>query len=217
MPRDSLATQVVRLYADRGYQVRGSGMHGPLGECMALWHENRRMDTGLGMSVQELGVWERLAENWSPRAIFGIGNGFGWSTVALSLIWPRAAIVVLDAETEGGDNRAANQLTRDILGGGLIVRGASPQFVPNAMTVLGAKPEFVFIDATHTNPAQDADWAAVKPYLAAEHVVFFHDVGLLELQESFWRCAEGYGDQVRILSTTTGMGAVWTPNIRVEW
>lgn len=212
----TIRARLLGLYETTGYSIVPAG-GGALADCMALAKDGRRLDTGSGVSWQEIAVWERLAETYTPRAIFGIGNGFGWSTLALSLIWPRAAIVVLDAETEGGDNREGNELTRRLLGGGMVVRGTSPADVPWGMTCLGAPAELVFVDGTHTDAAQAADFGAVRGFLAPEHVVFFHDVGLMGMGESFGAIAEGYPGRSRILDTPTGMGAVWTAGVEVPW
>ena len=207
------------LYADYGCEIRNAPDIGPLDQCMALYQSNCRIDTGLGCTWADIEVWEKLAKTFTPRAIFGIGNGFGWSTLALRLIWQDAALLVMDAGIEGGDNAAATTLTVTILGKmpdrplGAVVCGTSPVAVPWGMLVLGAAPALVFIDGFHSNDQQTADFEAVRPFLAADHIVFFHDVMWSKLEESWAGIARQYPGRSRILDTPTGMGCVWTGDI----
>jgi len=215
----SLRAVLPGLYARHGYEVRRIP-NTARGETMELYHGDVRLDVGLGVSWKEIEVWGKLALSYTPRAIFGIGNGFGWSTMALRLIWPRAELVVLDAETEGADNEACNGLTRTLLAehsGGLVVHGVSPHWVANAMACLGMPARFVFIDGEHTDAAMDADFDAVQPFLASEHIVFFHDVALCRLLESWKRIAGLYPERARLLETPTGMGVVWAEGVEVPW
>jgi len=182
-------------------------------ECASAWKDGRRLDTGYGLSWQELAVLEFLAAIWTPRAIFGIGNGFGWSAVAMRLLWRWAWMTMLDDESEGGDAREAAELTNAVmkeLSGCHIVAGRSPTDVPTAVNWMKPLP-LVLIDACHTDEAQLADYRAVKPFLAPEHVVLFHDVLFCRMEASFQQIAEDYPSRSRILRrTTTGMGIVWT-------
>jgi Methyltransferase domain len=206
-------------YARHGHEVREGAGSGAMRTSTAVWKDGRRLDTGSGVSWADIQVWETLALSYTPRAVFGIGNGFGWSTLALRHIWPAAELVVLDAETEGTDNEACNGLTRTLLAehsGGLIVHGSSPHWVANAAACLGIPAGFVFIDGEHTNEAMDTDFDAVRAFLAAEHIVFFHDVGLMRMLDSWTRIAALYPERARLLETPTGMGVVWAGEIGAD-
>ena len=219
--------QLLNAYRRHGYEIRagqavthwiGTGefvQETVLRDCASAWRDGRRLDCGYGLSWSELSVLEFLAEIWTPRTIFGIGNGFGWSAVAMDLLWPLAYLRMMDNEGEGADGKRGVELTERILdehNGGIVLIGTSPDDVPDCMADDGFAPvDLVLIDATHTDEAQWADYQAVRPFLAPEHVVLFHDVLLLKMGASFTRIAADYPDRARILHrTTTGMGIVWT-------
>ena len=212
--RDLRATLPIQ-YTRHGYEVRDGAGYAALAQCHALWCGDKRLDTGLGVSWVDLDVFAKLATTFTPAMIFGIGNGFGWSTIALRMLWPEAWITVLDAETEGVDNAETNRLTRRImaeLGQGEIVPGSSPRDV--SWVLQGPPPAgLCFIDGCHTNDQQTADFDAVRPFLAPEHIVFFHDVVLCDMTRSWRSIAAQYPGQAKILDTPTGMGCVWTGDI----
>ena len=207
-----LRTTLPTLYAAQGYAVRED----PNG-CHALYRNSERLDVGLGASWADIAVWERLAQTFTPYAIFGIGNGFGWSTLALRLIWKAPPMVILDAETEGADNVLGNQLTSAILkelnDDTVVMKGASPERAPNALAWFCIPPGLVFIDGEHTTEAMLADFEVVRRYLAAQHIVFFHDVLLCRMQAAWERIERLYPGRSRLLDTPTGMGVVWTGDL----
>lgn len=216
--------KLLQAYRDHGYDIRTGeavtrwietrefAAETVLCECASAWKNGKRLDTGYGLSWQELAVLEFLAAIWTPRAIFGIGNGFGWSAVAMRLLWPGAWLAVIDDHSEGADAAYARAMTSDILGaldGGYVWCGKSPEDVPAALS--DAALDLVLIDACHTDEAQLADYRAVKPFLAPEHIVLFHDVLFCRMEASFQQIAADYPGRSRILRrTTTGMGIVWT-------
>ena len=134
----------------------------------------------------------------------------------MRLLWPGAWLAVLDDASEGKDAESLRHLTNEILGelgGGLVVLGKSPDDVPWASkfgTYL-APFSLVLIDGFHSNEQQTLDFDAVRPFLADEHIVLFHDVMLLGMRASFDEIARGYPGRSAILHrTTTGMGMVWS-------
>jgi predicted O-methyltransferase YrrM len=216
--------RLLACYRRHGYEIRAGQMATEwmkdrgsfsqemvLHECASAWKDGRRLDTGWGLSWQELSVLEFLASIWTPRAVFGIGNGFGWSTVAMRLLWPEPSLTVLDNCSEGHDAVLAASLTRDILqgiGGGLLLNLESPKFVADAIG--NRTVSLVLIDGGHSDEQQTLDFRAVQPFLADEHVVLFHDVVLLGMGGSFDEIARDYPGRAAILRrTTTGMGMVW--------
>jgi predicted O-methyltransferase YrrM len=217
--------RLLAAYRRHGYEIRAGQMATEwmkdrgsfsqemvLHECASAWKDGRRLDTGWGLSWQELSVLEFLASIWTPRAIFGIGNGFGWSTVAMRLLFGKAALVSLDDASEGNEGVKGAELTQDILNdleGGVVIFGRSPDRVPSILRALPPL-NLVLIDGGHSDEQQAADFAAVRPFLASEHIVLFHDVVLLKMQASFERIAADYPGRSAILRrTTTGMGMVW--------
>jgi hypothetical protein len=65
-----------------------------------LIKENEHIHTGRGIPMQELHFFEILFESYHPQRLLTIGNGFGWSSVAFSLMNPAARHIVIDACTE---------------------------------------------------------------------------------------------------------------------
>ena len=62
-----------------------------------LIKEGKNHTDGLGISTQEIYFLECLFEEFAPQNIFIIGNSFGWSTLAMSLLNPAAQIVAIDS------------------------------------------------------------------------------------------------------------------------
>ena len=218
---------LLAAYRRHGYEIRCGEMvtrhlrtrefaaETVLRECASAWKDGKRLDTGYGLSWQELAVLEFLASIWTPRAIFGIGNGFGWSALAMDLLWPSVYLRMMDNQSEGADAKTACDLTSTILdehNNGIVLIGTSPADVPDCMAGDGFAPVgLVLIDAQHTDESQLADYRAVKPFLAPEHVILFHDVLFCHMEASFATIATDYPGRSRILRrTTTGMGIVWT-------
>lgn len=56
-----------------------------------------------------------------------------------------------------------------------LIEGSSPEDVPAAVELLGGVVNFVFIDALHTHDAVRSDFEAVRPFLADDAHVLFHD------------------------------------------
>lgn len=218
--------QLILAYAKRGLEVTTGGMLARGGDIMqeftSVLRDGKRLGTGWGMSFTELAALEFLSQIWQPRSIYGIGVAFGWSTVALRLFFPAAKIACLDAGVEGLDNMAGIKLTQDILadvaiptGSAAIELGFSPKDTPRTVeTHLDGRINFAFIDGMHTNDQQTADFESIRPYLDAEHVVFFHDVRFCKMQDSLRKIAQGYGARAAILSrTTSGIGVVYSENM----
>lgn len=105
------------------------------------------------------------------------------------------------------------------LGGGEVMRATSPQDVPAAVERLGGSISVAFIDGLHTVEQQALDFAAIQPFLAADHLVLFHDVlwtkqrpdPKYHLEIGFQKIAATYPSRSAILSrTTVGAGVVWS-------
>ena len=59
--------------------------------------DGRSLNTGGGViSWHEIPCFEVLSRCFSPERILVIGNSFGWSTVLISLLWPRSQVVAMD-------------------------------------------------------------------------------------------------------------------------
>jgi hypothetical protein len=128
-----------------------------------------------GIALQEIMFLEQFADFISPQRILVIGNAFGWSTLALALMFPNAKTVAIDPNAHGV-NFTNELITKNGLAARAVV-GRSPEDV--AVVVrdqLGGPADFSLIDAIHTNEAVTADFAAVRS-VATDHAHFlFHDV-----------------------------------------
>lgn len=153
--------------------------------------------TGGGALISDLELLVRLSQLLStarhaPLNIFGIGNAFGYSTLALALAFPGARIAILDAHELRGKGRGIDvdvgkgtNLTRRIArANGLDVRvhvGASPFDVSEVLLREGmaGRIDLAFIDGAHTDNNLYMDFTAVKQHMLMHHgIVIFHDVAL---------------------------------------
>lgn len=161
--------------------------------------------TGGGAMPYDLELLVQLSRGKFGQAlsIVGIGNAFGYSTLAIAAVFPHARVDVMDAEVEGSHNHNGSEWTRRIAAAqGLRVhvhKGLSPADVPIIFKRNGQLPiDIAFIDGLHTNQQQLADWTALRPHLHPEHhVVILHDVHLARMQASLAKIKQGYAGYVR--------------------
>jgi predicted O-methyltransferase YrrM len=171
--------------------------------------------SGQGIALLELYFFECLSRVIAPKNIFVVGNAFGWSTLALALIFPDARIVALDNLSSGADSRLGHEVTLKIAeANGLnvtVVEGASPHDVDAvAREHLDGPVDFAFIDGLHTVQQQELDFEAIKAVAAPDCVYVFHDVlmtkmlaGFLELKNRW----PGGGDVMT--RTPSGIGCLY--------
>jgi hypothetical protein len=128
-----------------------------------------------GVSLQEIMFLERFAEYIRPNRIFVVGNAMGWSTIALALIFPDALTVAIDPITTGVE--WTNELIARHRLSAVAVEAQSPGDVAAVVErYLKGPIELSLIDATHTNDALIADFAAVHAVSATNAIHLFHDV-----------------------------------------
>ena len=152
----------------------------------------------------DIELMARLAQNdelAKARSIVGIGNAFGYSTLALAALFPKARVDVMDAEVEGSSNRRGSDVTRRVAqANGLNVHvhvGFSPWdlhriFEANGNLAVG----LAFIDGLHTDAQQYMDWSALRPHLAHRHVVILHDVQLTKINKSLELIQRQYSGRI---------------------
>jgi hypothetical protein len=185
----------------------------------AFYDGGRLIKAGGGLSLQELYFFECLAKAFDPRNIFVIGNAFGWSTIALSLIFPRARVVAIDNATEGAEANRGLDLTNEIAAAeGLncrVILAESPGDVaPVASRECEGGVELALIDGLHTPQQQATDYQAVKSTLAASSLLLFHDVVNFDLIDSFNHIAEDWGEHSQLLGRTpSGMGICYSSSL----
>ena len=162
-----------------------------------------------GLALQEVMFLEHFANYLSPKNILAIGNAHGWSTIALSLIFPDAKVVAIDPVTVG--NTLTNQIAANAKLNVAAVDGYSPQDVSR----IGAEHfegavDLVLIDAIHTNEAVLVDFAACKPLGHKDTVYVFHDVINWRLVDAIHKIKAEHGLTGHILTRTpSGMAVLW--------
>ena len=107
-----MTPNVVLAYARHGYRV---DLGNPSIISARLIQNGSEVATGGGIPVAATAVFfaiSRVAPELSSWFI--VGNAFGYSTLVLADLFPRATIDVIDAETEGAANKTGSSLTRQI-------------------------------------------------------------------------------------------------------
>ena len=162
-----------------------------------------------GLALQEVMFLEHFNHYLKPKTVLVVGNAQGWSTIALSLIFPEARVVGIDPAPEG------NALTNEIAkANGLkvtAVNGASPGDVKAIVDQhLGAPLDFVLIDAMHLHDNVIADFAATQALASETTVTAFHDILIWSLVDAFNTLCGQWKMQGRVLTRTpSGMAVAW--------
>lgn len=240
--------QIIQLYRDNGYKIMfgtenaffgvGKDMHwaslcGPAEDAPEMI-ENFNInfpndtkltdvfvpyDAGQGIAMVELYLFQSLAKVFEPETIFIIGNAFGWSTIGLSLMYPKAKILAIDNLSDSPLSRHVFDLSKRIIGenhlNATVIEGTSPQDVSALVQQhLGGKIDLAFIDGLHTNDQQTLDYQAVKPLLSPSAAVAFHDVSMMDMLASFKDILTDWPGPGHLLSRTpSGMGLLYTDDL----
>lgn len=145
-----------------------------------------------GIAVQELYLLEALSDVFLPRHILIVGNSFGWSAVAMALVFPQAKLLAVDSCAETAAAEGLDLTNRIAAAEGLsnlvAIKGRSPEDLP-AIAEAYAKTapwDMVFIDGEHTARQVAIDFNAVRPHADKGALWLFHDAvsyGLLKAVE----------------------------------
>jgi predicted O-methyltransferase YrrM len=213
-----LFMRLASLYERYGYAVRiGLNPHHlsnwKYAPYAALFKNSNIMGTGGGLSLQELYFLECVASAFEPNAIFIIGNAFGWSTIALALLFPNAHVLAIDNATEGADANKGIKLTRQIAKEEnlrvTVIDATSPQHVSEVLLLHLKQPiDLCLVDGMHTNEQQTVDYQAVKSFISTYGLLLFHDVIELKMEASFDGIRQDWaGESCLLHRTPSGMGA----------
>lgn len=152
---------------------------------------------GGGVNISEIFLFQTLADLKYPiKNIFIIGNAFGFSTILLSLMFPQAKVIAIDAGCEGKDNMKGIELTNTICKkhnlDAAVEYGFSPQ---NTKEVIqkhfgSNKIDLCFIDGLHTNEQLLLDFEESQKYCHTDTLYFMHDVINWKMQEAFQKIQE---------------------------
>jgi lipopolysaccharide biosynthesis glycosyltransferase len=128
----------------------------------------------LGISLWELLVLERYCRAQPPRSIFIIGNGLGWSAIALAMMNPDAFVVAIDPQT--GIELTNRIAFRERLNC-IAVQGSSPA---DCTRIIGeyspSPPDLVLVDGLHSNEQIATDFEAAFAVCGRAASYFFHDI-----------------------------------------
>lgn len=128
-----------------------------------------------GLALQEVMFLEHFRDFVAPRRILIIGNAHGWSTVAMSLIFPDARTVAMDIDEIGVER--TNEVIATYGMSAIAVTARSPTDVATVIrNHLGGAIDFCLIDAIHTEEALIADFAAVREVATQDALYLLHDV-----------------------------------------
>jgi hypothetical protein len=114
-----------------------------------------------------------LVRGLRPRLALEIGVRWGGSARIIANAMEENGIgktVGIDPFPEGFRVKPA-----ELHGRYTLIRGYSPDAIPEAVKILGGRVEFVFIDALHIYDAVLKDFNGVLPYLAESAYALFHD------------------------------------------
>lgn len=220
--------QLYELYTACGFEIRSSlnpyhfGNSGTMELPFTYFlKEGQLVCKGGGIGASEIYFLEALFEDYKPTNIFVIGNAFGWSTTALSLICPDARVVAIDSCEEGGGATLGLQVTKlisereglDVVA----VRASSPADVSAVCDEHFSSPiDFAFIDGDHTNEQMAADFEAILKQAHEETVYVFHDVINWKLTDAFWQIAEERPELIfkLLFAPPSGIGIAYPPDLK---
>jgi len=210
----SMIPALLKLYRSAGYEpVTGYNsyhfanyMDAPFTRFIK---DARLFGIGAGLALQEVMFLENFREFIDPRGILVIGNSFGWSTLALGLIFPKAKVVSIDPNQEG--NALTNELAKSGKLNVIAAEGWSPRDLEKVVSNnLGGPVDFVLIDGLHEHDAVLADFDGCMKVIGDSAVLAFHDVLNWDLIDAFRRMLQVSGMSGKILTrTASGMALAW--------
>ncbi|CAA6606333.1 conserved hypothetical protein [Rhodospirillaceae bacterium LM-1] len=148
-----------------------------------------------GIAVQELYFLEALAEAWQPRHVLIVGNAFGWSAVAMAMIFPRARILAIDAAASEGIDLTNRIAANEGLDNLLAVQASSPGDIAQLAASHAHQTawDLLFIDGEHSKEQAAVDFAAIRPHADPEALWLFHDAISFSYLDAVERLGEKSG------------------------
>lgn len=170
--------------------------------------ENNKLIGCFGLSIHEILVLENFNQFIDPKGIIVIGNGHGFSSIALSLIFPQSKVVSIDPDAEGVE--VTNRLCRHNDLEAQAVVGRSPKDTlrivrETKMTAV----DFALIDGVHTSDAITADFRGLQAVANHDCLYVFHDIINHNLIDGFNKIQRESGFEGMILTRTpSGIGVI---------
>jgi predicted O-methyltransferase YrrM len=219
-------TRLVSIYTSRGIDVAvGCSPHryANLPQIAATWfvRDCKSLTAGLGISLQDLYFFECLFERFRPRTCFVIGNSWGWSSIAISLIIPNSKVVAIDNAIEPQFAEGLNFTNQVAAEEGLnlvAVQASSPHDVPDIIKSKFVTPiDFVFVDGHHTKEQVFLDFNATWPFSTRNTIFIFHDAIDWKLIDGIERASQVSGMPHFLLDgTTSGMAIMFDKSSHPE-
>jgi precorrin-6B methylase 2 len=174
-------------------------------------HKGASSTPHLGISLWEIFFLEKICRFRRPGSIYIVGNGLGWSALALAYINPEATVIAIDPSS-GIEitNRIANEEKLDCR----VIQAVSPEDNKRIIDTFGRVPEIVLIDGNHTNDQVVKDFESIFSICNASSIYIFHDIINFELIPGIEIIAEQarkHGMKTRICAgTPSGMAIVYS-------
>jgi hypothetical protein len=211
----SILPKLLAIYKDHGWDILTGyspyhfGGSGSVPFTSFLNRGTKRLMGHQGLALQEIMFLEHFGSYFEPKRILVVGNAFGWSTLALALIFPEARVVAIDPMEDG--NAVTNELASRHGLNALAVKGESPHDVAAICAAhLQGPCDLALIDAVHTNEAMAADFEACLPCGHEGTVYLFHDVIDWALLEGFQRICTSHHMSGQVLTRTpSGMAIAY--------
>jgi hypothetical protein len=211
----SILPKLLTIYKNHGWDILTGyspfhfGGSGSVPFTSFLNRSTKKLMGHQGLALQEVMFLEHFSSFFEPKRILVVGNAFGWSTLALALIFPQAHVVAIDPMEDG--NALTNELASRHGLNAIAVKGESPGDVASICTAHFKGPyDLVLIDAIHTNEAIEADFEACLPFGHDSSVYLFHDVIDWALLDGFQRICTSHRMSGQILTRTpSGMAIAY--------
>ena len=186
-------SQLYYRYNKLGFEIYGS--YSPL--LSVNWPSNyvvkgnKLTCTSGGLANDEMFIMYPLLITLKPKNILIIGNGYGISTLFISLSLEKAKVVALDKYRTKGIS-----ITKKLLRGlknKHIIKASTPDDLEKIIKkYFNNKLDMVFVDAVHTNEVQTKEFSIYEKYLTNNSIVFFHDVIACNLFKSYFYLKKKY-------------------------
>ena len=180
-------------YQKNGLEVLGS--YAPYLKCHIPFNyvvkRNNLLSTAGHIANDEAFIMHSICEEIKPKRVLIIGNGYGVSTVFLSLCLPKAKLVAFDKYRTNGI-----KITKKLLAGlkdKFVIQASTPDDLDEIITkFFNKKIDLVFSDAVHENKTRTAEFLIYEKYLTKKSCVFFDDLLHMNLRNSFYFLKKKY-------------------------
>jgi hypothetical protein len=169
----------------------------PRDEWRPRWRYETPSYRQIAISIRDAWFFRVIADslskinNQKENAGLVIGNSYGISTVIMAELMRPVIIDAIDAEVSMGSDegssltrRVCRRLDLDVQ----VTKGFSPQDIDKACR--RDQYSFVMVDGEHTNKQIVDDFLGIKDRLTDRCVVFFHDVGLRDMDSGWLKVQE---------------------------